>query len=196
MMAPRRSGAGVSRPRQMGPKKGSVAQFAVIGVIVVVVVVGLLLVMGGRPSKEPSPRSKSKGAAQPKSGRSERSFGSVARKARSSRGLEKARRREERQQRREEARAAGSRTARSSSGGYSRGSSSRSSSSPRSTTDPAQLRAIVTDGSGARFALVGNRQYKSGDELEGRRILEVGTDAVKMEYRQNTYTVKVGQRVY
>jgi hypothetical protein len=113
----------------------------------------------------------------------------VARAPRAGRDEERAKRREERLKQKQEAR--GGRTGRSSSGGYSRGNASSGSSA-----DPSQLRAILTDGAGSRFALVGERRFKSGDDIEGRRILEVSGDGIKMEYRQNTYTVKVGQKVY
>jgi hypothetical protein len=179
----------------MSQKKGAMAQFAVIGAAVVVVVIGVLLLTGGGGKKSAPPKPKKsttgEGAVTRKTRASPRP---EAHASRSGRDVERANRREERLKHKQDAR--GGRTERSSSGGYGRGSSSRGGSSRGSTVDPSQLRAIITDGTGSRYALVGERQYKSGDDIEGHRILEVSSDAVKVEYRQNTYTVKVGQKVY
>jgi hypothetical protein len=191
MMASRKTGAGVSRPRQMSGKKGSVMQFVFIGAAVVVVIVVVLLVFGGGGKKPAKAKARSKTASADEGmTRKERKSASAS-SARISRSDDKARRRDERLQRRQATRAGGSsRTSRSSDGGYSRGSSR------SNQSDPSQLRAILTDGTGSRFALVGERRFKSGDDIEGRRIVEVTNDGVKVEYRQNTYTVKVGQKVY
>jgi hypothetical protein len=194
MMASRKSGAGVSRPRQMSSKKGGMVQFAFIGVAIVVVIVGALLLFGSGGKKPARTKAKASSADEglAKKSRGRKSPAVALGAGKSGRDDVRARRREERLKRRQEARAAGgSRTSRSSSGGYDRGSSSRGSSA-----SPNQLRAILTDGEGSRFALVGERRFKSGDDIEGRRILEVSSDGIKMEYRQNTYTVKVGQKVY
>ena len=190
MMASRKTGAGVSRPRQMSSKKGGMAQFAFIGAAVVVVIVGALLLFGGR--KQPAPtKAKASSADQSVVKKVKKPASAAVHTAKAGRDALRAQRREERMKQKEAAKSGGSRTSRTSSGGYSQGSSSRS-----GTADPSQLRAIVTDGSGSRFALVGERQYKSGDDIEGHRILAVSADGVQMEYRQNTYTVKVGQKVY
>jgi len=190
-MASRKSGAGVSRPKQMSLKGGGMTQFALIGVAVVVVVVVALLLFGGGAKKSTSASQKTASADNQGIKKVSRSAGSAVHASRADRVDEKAKRREERLKQRQEARAAGSRTSRTSSGGYSQGGTSRSNSA-----DPSQLRAILTDGTGSRFALVGERRFKSGDDIEGRRILEVSADGIKMEYRQNTYSVKVGQKVY
>ncbi|MBN2465870.1 hypothetical protein JXD38_09660, partial [candidate division WOR-3 bacterium] len=113
----------------------------------------------------------------------------AARAATAKRDEERAKRRAEKQQRREETRASGGRTTRSSRGGYTSGGA-------RSTGSPTELRAIIDDGTGSRTALVGERRLRAGDDIEGRRIVEVSGDGVKVEYRQNTYSVKVGQKVY
>ena len=189
MMASRKSGAGVSRPRQMSSKKGSMAQFVFIGAAVVVVVIGALLLFGGK--KPAAPRSKTASTERGVSKRASRSPAAAERTVKSGRDALRAQRREERLKQKQAAKAGGGRTERSSSGGYSRGGSSRGSSA-----DPTQLRAILTDGTGSRFALVGERRFKNGDDIDGRRIIEVTTDAVKVEYRQNTYTVKVGEKLY
>ena len=190
MMASRKSDVGVQRPKQ-APKKGGMMQFALVGVGVVALIIIALLLFGGGGKKRAAPRTKTASADEGTTKKPRKSPSTVATTGGSKRDEERAKRREERLRSRQEARASGSsRTSRSSSGGYSRGRSSRVS------TDPTQLRAILTDGTGSRFALVGERRFKAGDDVEGRRIVEVTGDAVKVEYRQNTYTVRVGEKIY
>jgi hypothetical protein len=176
----------------MSSKKGAMTQFAFIGAAVVVVVVGALLLFG-RGGKNTAPHKSKTPAADQGMVRKvvKKPLAGVVHTVKAGRDALKAQRRAERLKQKQDARAGGSRTSRSSSGGYSQGGTSRGSS-----LDPTQLRAILTDGTGSRFALVGDRQYKSGDDIEGRRVLEVTGDGVKMEYRDNTYDVKVGQKVY
>ena len=190
-MASRKTGPGVSRPKQMSLKKGGMMQFVLIGAAVVVVVVVALLLFGRGAKKSTSAGQKTASADNQGIKKVSRPAGSAVHASRANRSDEKAKRHEERLKQRQEARAAGGRTSRTSSGGYSQ-----SSSSGASLADPTQLRAILTDGTGSRFALVGERRFKSGDDIEGRRILEVSDDGIKMEYRQSTYSVKVGQKVY
>lgn len=190
-MASRKSGAGVSRPKQMSLKEGGMTRFALIGGAVVVVVVVALLLFAGGGKKSTSARTKTASSDNQGIKKASKPAGSAVHVSRVDRGDAKAKRREERLKQRQEARAAAGRTSRTSSGGYEQGGTSRGSSA-----DPSQLRAILTDGAGSRFALVGERRFKSGDDIEGRRILEVSADGIKMEYRQNTYSVKVGQKVY
>jgi len=190
MMASRKSEAGVSRPKQKRTKQFGMMQFVLVGAGIIVIIVVALLLFGGGGNKAAKPRSR-KASARPASTGSQRtSSARSVRTASSSRDDKKARRREERLQRRQEARARGGRTARSSSGRYTRGGSARTSSSPN------QLRAILTDNTGSRTALVGERRLKAGDDVGGRRIVEVSADGVKVEYRQKTYTVRVGEKVY
>jgi len=191
MMASRKSVPGVSRPKQSPLKKGGMAQFVLIGVTVVVVVVGALLLFSGGGKRPASAKQRTASTDTQGARKVSRPAGGAAHTSRATRGDAKAKRREDRLKRKQETRAAGGRTSRSPSGGYSRGGTSRGAS-----VDPSELRAILTDGTGSRFALVGERRFKSGDDIEGRRILEVTSDGVKLEYRQNTYTVKVGQKVY
>ncbi|MCX6843562.1 MAG: hypothetical protein NTX53_14910 [candidate division WOR-3 bacterium] len=191
MMASRKSGAGVSRPKQMALKGGGMMQFVLIGAAVVVVIVVALLLFGRGAKKSTSAPAKTASSDNQGIKKASKPAGGAVHASRVDRADEKAKRREERLKQRQEARAAGGRTSRTSSGGYEQGGTSRSSSA-----DPSQLRAILTDGTGSRFALVGERRFKSGDDIEGRRIIEVSADGIKMEYRQNTYSVKVGPKVY
>lgn len=61
---------------------------------------------------------------------------------------------------------------------------------------PRQLQMIVTGVGGERLAVVDNKQYKAGDEVEGRRLMQVGPDQVVVEYKGKTYSVRVGQQLY
>lgn len=61
---------------------------------------------------------------------------------------------------------------------------------------PRQLQMIVTGTDGERLAVVDNKQYKNGDEVEGRKLTQVGNDQVTVEYKGKTYTVRVGQQLY
>jgi len=164
-------------------------QLVLVGVGVVVVIVVALLLFGGGGKKAAKPRSRAASAERDSTGSRRTSRARSARGARSSRGDRRERRREERLQRRQETRTSGGRTTRSSSGGYTGGGS-------RAAVSPNQLRAILTDNAGSRLALVGERRLKAGDDVEGRRIVEVSSEGVKVEYRQNTYTVRVGQKLY
>lgn len=76
--------------------------------------------------------------------------------------------------------------------------STRSSSSGYSTkrSGPPVVKAIGTDPSGTHYALVGERYVRNGDEVEGRRIVEVSGNGVKVQYATKTYTVGVNQPLY
>lgn len=58
------------------------------------------------------------------------------------------------------------------------------------------LKAIVSQPNGERVAVIGERQVKTGDQVEGRRIIEVGSDRVKVEYFTKSYEVKLNQPLY
>jgi len=192
MTASRKSEEGVSRPKQKKTKQIGMTQLLIAGVGVVLVIVLALLLFGGggkKPAAKPKASADSLGesgyAQKPKRAAVHR----AARAAVAKRDEERAKRRAEKLERREEARASGGRTTRTPTGGYVSGGT-------RVATAPSELRAIIDDGSGTRAALVGERRLRAGDDIEGRRIVEVSNDGVKVEYRQSTYTVKVGQKVY
>ncbi len=190
MIVSRRSEAGVSRPKKTPPKRGGMVQLVFVAVGIVAVIVIAVLLFGGGGKRAARPRSRRAAVEGDSTGRQRKSPARAARSARSSRDDKRERRREERRQRKQEARASGGRTRRSSSGGFTSGGSARSFRSPN------QLRAILTDNAGSRLALVGERRLKAGDDVGGRRIVEVSADGVKVEYRQNTYTVRVGEKIY
>jgi hypothetical protein len=189
MMAPRKSEAGTQRPQQKSGKQVGMMQFVLIGVGVIVLIVVAMLLFGGGGKQTGAPRVRTAAADTGGTyGRARRP--STRETQRAKRDAERAKLREERLQRKQEARAAGGRTKRTASGGYTGGGSSRTASTPN------QLRAILTDNAGSRTALVGERRLRAGDDVEGRRIVEVSGDGVKVEYRQNTYTVRVGEKIY
>jgi sRNA-binding protein len=195
MMASRKSEEGVSRPKQKKTKQIGMKHLLIAGVgIVLVVVLALLLFGGGGGRKKPTTARRARTDSLSESVSIRKPKRSTARRAarvtEAKRDEERARRRAERLQRKEETRVSGKRTSRSSRGGYSSGSGTRVTSSPN------ELRAIIDDGTGSRTALVGERRLRAGDDIEGRRIVEVSGDGVKVEYRQSTYMVKVGQKVY
>jgi sRNA-binding protein len=169
-------------------------QFILIGAGIIVVIVVALLLSGGGGKKTAAPQAKTAAADTMGMYGGARKPSTVAvhrlNRARAAHDSLIAKRRAERLQRRHEIKASGGRTTRSSKGGYtSRGAT-------HIASTPNQLRAILTDNSGARTALVGERRLKAGDDVDGRRIVEVSGDGVKVEYRQNQYTVRVGEKIY
>jgi len=198
MMASKKSEAGSQRPKQKSGKQLGMMQFVLIGVgVIVLIVIAALLFGGGK--KAAAPRVNTAAADTGSTYGSARRPAAHVTKQRPQRGEEKAKLREERRQRKLAARAdegqtartaGGIRTKRTATGGFSSGGQTRTASSPT------ELRAIIDDGSGSRAALVGERRLRAGDDIEGRRILEVSSDGVKVEYKASTYTVRVGQQVY
>ena len=189
-MASRKSDAGVSRPKKAPAKNAGMMQFILVGAGIVVVIVLAIVLFGGGGKKAAAPKAAKAKADEDAVARTPRKPSGARTSAVSKRELEREKRREERAKRREEAEASGSRTTRTSSGGYSRSGSTRDASAPN------QLRAILTDPTGSRLALVGERRLKAGDDVDGHKIVEVSSEGVKVEYRQNTYTVRVGEKIY
>jgi hypothetical protein len=191
MMASKKSEAGTQRPKQKSGKQLGMMQFVLIGVGIIALIVVAVLLSGGGGKKAAAPRAKTAAADTGST------YGSVRKPSarvtqRAKRDADRAKLREEKLQRKQEqeVKASSGRTTRSSSGGYtSRGST-------RASVSTNQLRAILTDNAGSRTALVGERRLKAGDDVEGHRIIDVSGDGVKVEYRQNTYTVRVGEKIY
>ncbi|MEO0078838.1 MAG: hypothetical protein ABIK86_07580 [candidate division WOR-3 bacterium] len=191
MMASRKTAAAPQRPRARGSKKGATNQYlymAIGGAVVVILVVVLLTT--GRNQPAPTQAKASTSEEAPKKHGKATAVERTARRSR--RGDRAATRRTRRSEsdREERQRTRPSSTRRSESGGFVR------SSSRRSTSNPHELKAIIVDATGSRYALIGDKRLKPGDDVEGRRIVEVGADAVKVEYRTTTYTVRVGQTIY
>ncbi len=192
MMSSMRGAASGGRAPRRGKGQSSNTQYLLIGIIgVAVIVAAVLMLSGGKPksTRPASSKKSSTSAVSSKKQRSSRRSEFSGQERVSSRDL----RRMEKAKRREEARAARS-------GGSRRGSKrSRSGGTAGARVanySPSTLRAIITDESGTRMALVGERRLKPGDVLEGRRVTEVGPDAVKVEFRQSEYTVRVGGSIY
>ncbi len=196
MMASKKSEAGTQRPKQKPGKQLGMMQFVLIGAGVIVIIVVAMLLSGGGSKKAAAPKMNAAAADTGAYGSARKPAARAA--LREKKEEERAKLREARLQRKLVARAnesrtdrsAGSRTKRTTSGGFSGGGGTRVASSPN------ELRAIIDDGSGTRAALVGQRRLRAGDDIEGRRILEVTGDGVKVEYKASTYTVRVGQKVY
>jgi hypothetical protein len=191
MTPSRKSEEGMSRPRQKKTRQIGLTQVLLVGVGIVFVIVLAVVLFGGGAKKQPAAARRAATDSLGESSYTRKPKRSTARRtarpAAARRDEERAKRRAERLQRKEETRASGGRTSRSSSGGFASGARA---------TSTNELRGIIDDGSGARVALVGERRLKTGDDIEGRRIVEISGDGVKVEYRQSTYSVKVGQKVY
>jgi hypothetical protein len=203
MMASKKSEAGTQRPKQKSGKQLGMMQFVLIGVGVIALIVIALLLSGGGGKKAAAPRANATAADTGSIyGQARKPSTAAIHKVSRTRAAHDsliAKRREARLQRdleikasggRSTRTASGSRTRRTSSGGFTGGGSTRGAAATN------QLTAIVTDNSGSRTALVGERRLKAGDDVEGHRIVEVSGDGVKVEYRQNTYTVRVGEKIY
>ena len=178
---------------QRGRKKGNpMMQYALIGGVLVVL---LIVVVVLATTRKPAAPAKSKRAVSSEDGsavttRPTRAAGGATKVAHTPKGA-KDQLREERRRQRDVTRAArisgdAARTKRSATGGYSRSNA----------TGSLQLRAIIVDEAGTRYALVGDRRFKPGDDISGHKILKVGSDEVSVSTGSNTYSVKVGQPIY
>jgi hypothetical protein len=184
MMASKKTDSGPKVHTSKGAKKrrNTMMQFVLVGVAVVVLVVVLVLAFGGKKAVAPVKRAASRVARTTE--RTARA--SAPRDAGASRRDQV---REERRRAREEARAQrrteGRRSRRSTTGGFA--------TTARGASSPYTLKMIVTDpGTGQRYAVVGTRRFKTGDDVSGRRIVDVGAEEVRVEYKSSTYAVKVG----
>ncbi len=189
MMSSMRGAPSGGRAPRRGKGKSKSTQYIMIGVAGLAVVVVIILLLGGssrKPARSPAAKKTSTASTTSKKSSSRERAPASARVTLSSRDSRREERARQREEARSERKARGSKRTRS--GGYSPGS--------RSTYASNTLRAVITDGSGTRMALVGERRLKVGDELEGRKVTEVGPDAVKVEYRQSQYTVRVGGSLY
>lgn len=198
MMASRKSEAATQRPKQAPKKSGGSMQLVLVGVGIIVVIVVALLLFGGGGKKTAASQTKTAVAdtgstyghavRKPSAGK----LSAVANRANKGKAAHDslvAKRREEKLQREQQAKAGGRRTTRSARGGFTSGGATR-------VASPNELRAILTDNTGARSALVGERRLKTGDDVDGRKIVDVSGDGVKVQYLQNTYTVRVGEKIY
>ncbi len=194
MMSAGRSGSSGMRPRS-GTKKrqesGPYIMLAVVAILVIVIV--LVVALSGRKSgaqrvaRQERTRSTEVATSERVSStgrKTERKSPRVPKRERKKLETE-TQRRERRQRERLERRSPGRSTRRSSRGGYA----------VRKSGTPV-LRAIISQPTGERVAVVGERQVKNGDQIDGRRIIEVGADRVKVEYFTKSYEVKLNQPLY
>jgi len=194
MMATRKSSA-PQRPKSGAAKKGAKNQYMIAAGVAVILIVLVVIVLTSAPKKAaPAPKSRAgtaEGGTTARSSKSTVKAKSAKLAERNDREARKAARDQERKLRaeaRQEGR--GRRGRQTSGGGYARSTS-------RSASSPNELKMIVTDPTtNERYAVVGERRYRAGDDVEGHKILNVGADQVQVEYRQNTYSVRVGQAVY
>ncbi len=195
-MSSDRSGSPRLRSPRRGTQKTGAFQYVILAVVAILVIIIVVVVAsGGKKDKGATARTKSKqtkvvrteseatearGSRVKVSGRKERkSRRQLAREERL------ARRRERMTRSRKEGRSGRVVTSRSGRGGYS---------SKRSSVPV--LKAILPEPSGERVALIGERRVKKGDQIEGRRIIDVEQDRVKVEYFTKTYEVKLNQPLY
>jgi len=58
------------------------------------------------------------------------------------------------------------------------------------------LKGIFTDEKGEKYALIGDRRARNGDLVAGRKIREVQSDRVEVEYGGSNYEVRVGNSLF
>ena len=201
MMASRKSEAAAQKPRRASAKNSGMTQFIIVGIGIVIVIFAALLLFGGSGKKTAGPQARA-AAADTLGGVFGGTRKQVAAKKAAAAAMNKAnraktvhdslmaKRHDERLKQGQAAMTAGGRTTRSASGGFTSGTAT------HVTSIPNELRAILTDNTGARSALVGERRLNVGDDVNGHKIVDVTGDAVKVEFGQNTYTVRVGEKVY
>lgn len=181
------------RPLRRGKKTNPMQQYLLIAGIFVALIVVMVLLMTSRKPADTSRAARVKSEEGTEESRSSRRKEASPRASRALRRERKdkeevrGQRRREREERtmvrRNEERA-------------SRRTGSVGSSARVRTSSPYQLRAIMTDESGVRYALVGDRRFRAGDDIGGRKLVEIGVDEVKVDNGISTYSVKVGQTIY
>jgi len=179
-MATKKSDSGPTRtPRRDKKKQDGMMRYVLVFLVLVIVVVAAVLVIGGS-KKAPKSKSQSGEVARTGSKRSGRTSGALTER---SKKKDRADRDRERQLRKERRRLAKKRGRRSSRSSY------------RSASVRGRLQMIVAEGT-QRYAVVDNRRLKIGDVVGGRKINDIKSDQVTVEYQGKNYPVKVGQPVY
>jgi len=186
MLSSAKPDAGKPKLPRRAKKSSDTLQYAMFFVVAIVVVIVIAVVVTGTRKRPETKRLESAQRLRASTARIE--GGTTAGRTHKSAGTKRLRSRErdrERPERTKERRSSPRTTVSSQSGGgYSR----------RKTTGKV-LVAIIEE-SGVRYALIGDRRAKSGDEIDGRRIVDVGKDQVQVQFSTNTYTVKLGQPLY
>lgn len=160
-----------------------------IGMGVVLLVFLIVLLTVGNPSKAKSKPGSKKTTAE----RTERTTREVRvrrKKATDDRLTKRARRKLARERRREElrtSRRSGERTTKL----------SRSAREAKTRVEAGYvLEGIFVDDRGERYALIGGRKARTGDVVAGRKIQEIQTDRVSVEYSGTRYEVKIGSPLF
>lgn len=160
-----------------------------IGMGLVIVVFVVVLLIAGKPSQPKSKTSSKKSSSEEV--RKSRGSSKRKRRSREDKLAKKARKKLERERRREERRRRESRSDRS-------GRSSRElrTGSRRQSESGYTLKGIFTDEKGEKYALIGERRARSGDVVAGRRIRDVQSDRVSVEYGGTNYEVRIGNSLF
>jgi hypothetical protein len=164
-----------------------------MGLVLLVFIIVLLVV--GKPSQSKSKPSSKKVSSSSETERTVRAPRAQKKRSSADRLAEKAQRKLERERKREEKRKGGttgeariSRTERS---------TRETRTGMRTSSESGYvLKGIFVDERGERYALFGERRTRNGDMVAGRKIHEVESDRVSVEYGGSTYEVKIGNSLY
>lgn len=179
MAQKKKSGGGMRAPRRSRKKKRDMGLFVGLGVVGLIVVISAAILLGGRKgSAEAKPKTEISETKPKKTGKLKRV--SKAEKKQSDRAA--------RRKKRASRKRGTKRTKRS-----KRGKSKSRSSSKKSSL---KVEAIILDDSGERYALIDGRHVRAGNIVGGRRIVEVGSNSLQIEYHGKTYRVRIGQPLY
>lgn len=184
MMVPRKSGPGTTRSPLRRKKKSAVRRYVVLFlVLIVMVVAAAVAVSSSRKGARSKTKTQTAEGVSSRPRRVSRRVSAVGTK----RPAERTRKDKRRDERSESRRASRQRRSERS----QRGVSVR-----QDYSATHRLQMIVVGAQGQCLAVIGSRQYKTGDEIEGRKLSDVRADEVLVEYRGKTYTVRVGQQLY
>lgn len=177
------------------PRRGKAAaatQYVLLGVVAVIVLLVVLFAVQGKARKPTSEATRG-------GRRTERAGGALAEEQVGTRSRRPSRR--ERAAERRTSRARDRRSERSAAGsvstGRARASRSEASYSTGSRRSSRRSGVPVLNGTdGTSTAVFSTRVVRKGEEIEGRRVVEVGRSSVTIEYRNERYQVKVGEPLY
>ncbi len=176
MAQKKKSGGGMRAPRRSRKKKRDMGMYVGLGVVGLIVVISAAVLLGGRKgSAEAKPKTETSETKPKKTGKFKRV--SKAEKKQSDRVARRKKRR---------SRKRGTKRSR-------RGKSKSRSSSKKTSL---KVEAIMLDDSGERYALVDGRRVRAGDIVGGRRIVEISSNSLQVEYHGKTHSVRIGQPLY
>jgi Ni/Co efflux regulator RcnB len=183
--SPKQDTAGLKVPRR--GKKGGGMQYAMFMAVAAFLVLIILVVAVAFKKPAASGKAPKAASSSSSSGSRSRRDGDAPRTTRRDRDRDRGRSRDRDR--------GGDRSSGSSygSGAYSGRRSGRSSSQRLGVP---VLTTIISSPQGSRVAVFGSRSVRIGDQIEGRQVLEVGPDKVKVQFRTETYEVRVGEPLY